>query len=255
MNEVPLILSLETATLGGSVWLGRGDIQLSARMGDPSISQSNTLLRDIDDCLGEAMLSLDHVDLFACAAGPGSFTGLRIGISTLKALAATLERPCVGIPTLAAVAHSAGVSPATLALLPAGRGEVFAQLFSVTKLSQSLIVKALDAPAHLSPDRLIDRYGTFLNLCWAGSGAELHREKIERAAHERSIAVQNWTNDESLNKEISGWQFAREEPNLAGHVAALAKQAYQQGAMRKPEELQAIYVRPSDAELAKLHND
>ncbi|HWN11885.1 MAG TPA: tRNA (adenosine(37)-N6)-threonylcarbamoyltransferase complex dimerization subunit type 1 TsaB [Pyrinomonadaceae bacterium] len=251
MDEVPLILSLETATLGGSVWLGRRDIQLSARKGDPAISQSNTLLRDIDDCLEEAELSLDHVDLFACASGPGSFTGLRIGISTLKALAATLERPCIGIPTLSAVAHSAGISSATVALLPAGRGEVFAQMYSAAKFSGELVVEALDAPAHLSPDKLIDRYQTFPNLRWTGSGAELHREKIERAAQTRSIVFQNVTNDETLKTEFSGWELARQDPNLARHVAALAKQAFQQGLTQRPEELQAIYVRPSDAELAK----
>ncbi len=252
MDEVPLILSLETATLGGSVWLGRGDVELSAREGDPAISQSNTLLRDIDDCLGEAELSLDQVNLFACASGPGSFTGLRIGISTLKALAATLERPCIGIPTLSAVAHSAGVSAATVALLPAGRGEVFAQMFAVAKSAADLVVEALDAPAHLSPDKLIERYGTLAILRWTGSGAELHRERIERAAREGSIAFKDATDDEPLKTEVSGWELVRQSPNLAKHVAALAKQAYQQGITQRPAELQAIYVRPSDAELAKI---
>src|SRR6185295_10462844 len=100
----PLILSLETATMGGSVWLGFGTVELATRIGDPKVSQSATLLQDINDCLDEAGVKLAEVDLFACASGPGSFTGLRIGIATLKALAASLGRPSIGVPTLHAVA-------------------------------------------------------------------------------------------------------------------------------------------------------
>lgn len=251
MADFPLILSLETATLGGSVWLGQGDLQLSARKGNPAISQSNTLLRDIDDCLREAGLSLDQVDLFACASGPGSFTGLRIGISTLKALASTLNRPCLGIPTLDAVAHSAGVSEATVALLPAGRGEVFVQMFSVSEVLSEATVKALDSPAHLSPDKLIERYGAFPNLRWAGSGAQLQSERLERAAGDRGIVFRRLSNAEALKTESPGWELAPEDENLAWHVATLARQAHQRGMMQQPEDLKAIYVRPSDAELAR----
>ena len=128
-----IILSIDTATLGGSVWLGSGTDELAARIGDPQVSQSASLLKDISDSLDQEGLRLADVDLFACASGPGSFTGLRIGLATLKGLAASLERPCVGIPTLHAVAHAAGSSVATVALLPAGRGEVFAQMLSVSK--------------------------------------------------------------------------------------------------------------------------
>ena len=113
-SDDPLILSFETATLGGSVWLGRGALELATTIGDPAVSHSNSLLSDINHCLSDAGVSLEQVDLFACASGPGSFTGLRIGIATLKALAATLHRPCVGMPTLDAVAHAAGVSNAIL---------------------------------------------------------------------------------------------------------------------------------------------
>src|SRR6267154_879592 len=151
--------------MGGSVFVGRGTLQLATRKGDPQVSQSNSLLSDISSSLEEAGLALQDVDLLACASGPGSFTGLRIGIATLKALAATLDRPCAGIPTLQAVAHSAGLSPATVALLPAGRGEVFAQMFSV---SDYQTVTEIDSPAHLSPKRLVEKYGAQMDLIWAG---------------------------------------------------------------------------------------
>src|SRR5215217_6543101 len=114
----PLILSVETATLSGSVALSRGEHLLAAFAGDSGVSHSNTLLNDIDKLLSEARVDLPDIDLFAVATGPGSFTGLRIGIATVKGLAATLERPCAGIPTLQAVALAAGESLRSIALLP-----------------------------------------------------------------------------------------------------------------------------------------
>ena len=131
--SLPLILSVETATLSGSVAVARGQEILGVVSGDSSISHSNTLLGDVDQLLTQTGITLPEIDLFAVATGPGSFTGLRIGIATIKALAATLDRPTAGIPTLAAVALSGGVSAESVALLPAGRGEVFTQLFSVLR--------------------------------------------------------------------------------------------------------------------------
>ena len=248
MNEAPLILSLETATLGGSIFLGRGSTQLAARQGDPQVSQSSSLLSDINDSLEAAAISLREVELFACAAGPGSFTGLRIGISTLKALAVSLKRPCIGIPTLQAIAHAAGPSSATVALLPAGRGEVFAQMFSVAEET----ITELDAAAHLSPQKLMERYGAIKNLRWAGSGAYLQRDFLDTYAQERGIVFADGTIESvSLNgaTDDNTWLLAPKETNLAKHVAALALRLFQTGKTQSPYSLSAIYVRPPDAEL------
>jgi tRNA threonylcarbamoyladenosine biosynthesis protein TsaB len=249
VSATPLILSLETATLGGSVFLGRGSIQLAARSGDPQVSQSSSLLQDISDSLEEADVSLQDVDLFACASGPGSFTGLRIGIATLKALAASIKRPCVGIPTLQAVAHAAGYSSATVAVLPAGRGEVFAQMFSV---SDDEIVTEIDRAAHLSPQNLVERYARFMNLKWAGNGAHLQRELLESIAQEQGIifaADEHEPTNAANERGANVWRLAAKEVNLAKHVAALALHAYEIGKVGLPHSLSAIYVRPSDAEL------
>jgi tRNA threonylcarbamoyladenosine biosynthesis protein TsaB len=243
----PLILSLETATISGSVWLGFGITELATRIGDPKVSQSASLLRDISDCLDEAGVKLTEVDFFACAAGPGSFTGLRIGIATLKALAASLNRPCVGIPTLNAVALAGGPSDATVALLPAGRGEVFAQMFSV---KDDGVVTALDTAAHLTPAKLLERYAGFQQLTWAGSGAHAQRGLIKECARERDIRFfDEVTIAEATDADKNFWYLTPLEPNLAKHVAALALQLFHSGAIQSPDSLSAIYVRPSDAEL------
>jgi tRNA threonylcarbamoyladenosine biosynthesis protein TsaB len=195
--------------------------------GDPAVSHSNTLLADVDKLLARTGVVLTDVDLFAVAAGPGSFTGLRIGIATIKALAVTLNRPCAAVPTLQAVALAGGPSKTTVALLPAGRGEVFAQSYSVSADA----VMALDEPAHISPQKMIDKYGSLETALWCGEGAIAQRELIENSAAGRQ------------------WQIAPRTDNLARYVATLALMNFQRDELIAPDALQAIYVRPSDAEL------
>ena len=227
MPVEPLILAVETATLSGSLALARGDDFVASVSGDPAVSHSNTLLADLDKLLSETAFKLGDIDLFAVAAGPGSFTGLRIGIATVKALAATLARPCAAVPTLHAVALAGGASENSVALLPAGRGEVFAQLFSVSADA----VTALDEPSHISPQKMIDKYGSLETALWCGEGALAQRELIESSAAEKH------------------WRIAARTENLGPYVAALALRNFRQDLLVAPDALQAIYVRPSDAEL------
>jgi tRNA threonylcarbamoyladenosine biosynthesis protein TsaB len=235
----PLILSIETATLAGSISLSRGIKVLATTSGDPQISHSNTLLADIDQLLQQANVNLHDVECFAVATGPGSFTGLRIGLATVKALAETLGKPCLGIPTLAAIAHSAGLSERTLAMLPAGRGEVFAQSFSVKNDGR---VSELDEAVHLPPLRALDRYEQETNLLLAGDGVRAHLDKFEEWAGEHGRVVNEPT-------AASGWRFFVEEINLSTHVAILASAKVDKNDLDQPNALQAIYVRPSDAEI------
>jgi tRNA threonylcarbamoyladenosine biosynthesis protein TsaB len=224
----PLILSIETATLSGSVAIARGEQVLGVISGDPQVSHSNTLLSDVDKLLTQTQITLPEIDLFAVATGPGSFTGLRIGIATIKALAATLEKPIAAIPTLAAVALSGDESAESVALLPAGRGELFTQLFSVMGPD---VVEALDEAAHIPPARLFERYGDLETVTWCGEGAIVNRELIESKANGRD------------------WKIAPQTNELATHVARLALARFQRNEFDNPFAVRAIYVRPADAQL------
>ena len=235
MESHPLILGLETATLAGSVSLVQGEHVRATRLGDPETSHSNTLLRDIEGVLEDANVSIHDVGLFAAAVGPGSFTGLRIGLATAKALAATLNKPCIGISTLHAVARAAGASRSTVTLLPAGRGELFAQLLSV---SQEGEVTELDAPMHLPPENVIERYVSLPVLIWAGEGVERYIDLIKRSEPRFQIG-----------NEPQGWTIAPAEKNLAQYVALCSLGPYEAGEISTPESLKALYVRPSDAEI------
>jgi tRNA threonylcarbamoyladenosine biosynthesis protein TsaB len=200
------------------------------------------LLSDINRALAASRTKLGDIELFAVASGPGSFTGLRIGIASIKALAATFERPCAGVPTLEAVAHAAGLSELTVALLPAGRGELFAQIFSVSAVG----VTELDSVAHISPAKVLEKYGTLANICWSGEGAHLYRDQIHKWAERKGHEL---IDSEANPNAGQGWLIAPKQPNLAQHVASLALTRFQEDELDTPQTLRAIYVRPSDAEL------
>ena len=233
--------------MGGSVCLLRGNTLLTTRVGDPSISHSNSLLKDINDSLRGTGVSLNDLDLLAAANGPGSFTGLRIGLATVKALASTLQIPCVGIPTLHAVAYAAGSSPATVALLPAGRGEVFSQLLAV---SADGSVTPLDEPAHLPPQQVLEKYLKVEKLKWAGAGAHRYREILHTYAHQQGIDFYDQIKETEV--PVRGWVVAQLENNLSQAIAILALQKLENNEVADPLSLTAIYVRPSDAELKCL---
>ncbi len=237
----------------GSICLARGNKVIAARTGDANVSHSEYLLQQIEELLAEANASLHDIELFAAAAGPGSFTGLRIGLATVKAFAAMLKRPCVGLQTLYAVAHAAGCSKRTVAMIPAGRGEVFWQLFET---SERGIVRALSKAGHIKPQDLIEQLAASRALVWAGDGARLYAEQITERARQENITLladedafrQNASGKIIVDKEHT-WRLAAPVTNLAEHVSALALERYRSGDHCDAKDLQAIYVRLSDAEI------
>lgn len=245
-EEMLLILSLETATRAGSVAISRGDVLLAASAGSAQVSHSTHLLDHLKRVLDEAGVALSEIDLFAVAIGPGSFTGLRIGLATVKSFAATLGRKCAGIPTLHAIAHAAGESRCTVALLPAGRGEVFAQQLSV---SDAGVVQPLDAATHQAPQRLLDSVAQIRNLKWAGEGAEAHAEEIKARALSEGIAF--GVGDSQTMMSSNEWVLVNHKDVLAVSVAKLALEHVRSGDTLLPQDIHAIYVRPSDAEVSR----
>jgi tRNA threonylcarbamoyladenosine biosynthesis protein TsaB len=251
-RATPIILAIETATRAGSVAISRGEEILASTTGDASSSHSTDLIENIDRILRDGSLELRDVDLFAAAIGPGSFTGLRIGLATVKSLAVATNKKCVGVSTLAAVAHAAGDSERTVALLPAGRGEVFAQMFSVIGGE----VSSFDQAMHISPQTLLSKYGGYDKIKWAGEGAHAQLELLRAEAQRRGMPF-------NVSTEADGWSVAPNNekiaesvaPNnekIAESVALLGLTACRAGLITEAQELHADYVRPSDAEL-KVH--
>jgi tRNA threonylcarbamoyladenosine biosynthesis protein TsaB len=210
---------------------------------------SARVLQDIDDALTTAGVKLGDVELFAVAVGPGSFTGLRSGIATVKAFAATLGRPVAGVPTLHAVASACVAGGRVLASMPAGRGEVFAQLLT---FEGDGMITELSEPFHLSPAALLEKAAQWGgDLTWAGAGAHAHAAAIREFAENNKIV---WRDEVVLEDESNGetgarWTLAPLVESYAERIAALALINYRQGSTSDAEDLSALYVRLSDAEL------
>jgi tRNA threonylcarbamoyladenosine biosynthesis protein TsaB len=239
-----LTLSVETATERRSVAVLRGAGVLSLCERELRDGGGAAVLADIDRALSEASVRVSDVELFAAATGPGSFTGLRAGLATVKALAATLGRPVVGVPTLQAVAHAARPARVLCALLPAGRGEVFAQALRVTPGGG---VEELSAPEHVQPARLLERMSGG-GVKFAGGGAHKFEELLRGRAGALGLkfSVLASASEEPLEDE---WALAPRAASLAADVGALALSRYEAGERGGADELRAMYVRPSDAEL------
>lgn len=236
---------METATERRSVAVLRGGSLLSLCERELRDGGGAAVLADIDQALAEASVRVADVELFAAASGPGSFTGLRAGLATVKALAATLGRPVVGVPTLHAVARAARPARRLCALLPAGRGEVFAQLLRVTHEG---LVEELGAAEHVPPARLLERMSGEGGLKFAGGGAYKFEELLKECAGAAGFKFRVLTGEgeEALEDE---WALAPRVESLAAYVGALALSRYEAGGRGGADELRAIYVRPSDAEL------
>lgn len=243
-KQEPLILAIETATRAGSVSLAAGKRTLRSVTGDAAVSHSTNLIEQIDELLRTEGLRLDDIDLFATAVGPGSFTGLRIGLATVKAFATCLDRMCIGVSTLAAIAHDAGPSLLTVAMLPAGRGESFVQLFRVSERSE---VESLDRAAHLSPEMILEKYRHQRFLKWAGQGAQVQAQTLKAWAESNGIPFVE-SNQKLLARTRDQWTLVMPGERLAESVSALALREHELGNTISPDELRAVYVRPSDAE-------
>lgn len=123
------ILALETSALTASVAVlsgGRVAAEISLTTG---LTHSQTLMPMVDFCLNWAKLAPADIGLYAVTSGPGSFTGLRIGVAAAKALAYACGKKCVGVPTLLALAHNIAGDGLIAPIMDARRGQVYCALY------------------------------------------------------------------------------------------------------------------------------
>lgn len=144
-------LGIDTATAIASVGLVTDNTALVQRRPMAS-SHARTLLPLIDEVLEQASTPLASIDLLAVSIGPGSFTGLRIGLAVAKGLALAAGLPLVGVPTLAAYATALGPrAGAVWPVLDARKGEVYAGGY---RWRDEVTLDEITAPAALSPAAL-----------------------------------------------------------------------------------------------------
>ena len=126
------ILSFESSAASASVALTDGETLVAQSFQNCGLTHSRTLLPMAEALLAGCGIPAAAVDGFAVAAGPGSFTGIRIGVATVKGLAFGLERPCVGVSTLEAMARGLeGLDGNICCVMDARRGQVYNARFTL----------------------------------------------------------------------------------------------------------------------------
>ena len=127
-----LILALDSTAQTATVSVCDDEKLLSCHVLQNGNTHSETLLPMVQSALRSLSLTVNDIGLFACSAGPGSFTGVRIGVSTVKGLAFGKNVPCIGVSTLEALAYNLiGSDGLVCPLMDARRAQVYTALFSV----------------------------------------------------------------------------------------------------------------------------
>jgi tRNA threonylcarbamoyladenosine biosynthesis protein TsaB len=232
-----LVLALDTTTRAGSVAIVENDRIVDERGGDAARTHAERLPGEIAELVGRYGIALSNVDLFAVASGPGSFTGLRIGIATIQGLAFVSGRRVVGVPALEALAQLASRDVAAgahvAAWMDAHRRETFAALYRVTPspLFDPDRLVAVEGPSVGEPSTTLGRWTDRLpGTTFIGDGAMLFKDVIGRHA--------------SVSRIMAA-------PLLAGAIGRLAVHRARRGEAVDPAALQPLYVRRPDAEIAR----
>lgn len=189
---------------------------------DNKKTHSEMLAPMVDDCLVRAGLRVQDIDLFCCAIGPGSFTGLRIGTSMVKAFAHASAKPAIGVNTLDALAQNMdGTDELVCPVIDARRGDVYTASYKNGKRITDYRALQLDDVL----DELEGRRVVFL-----GDAAINYKEKILRAST-------------GFRTAHSGIILQR-----AGSVGLSAFALYKDGVNETAYELEPFYLRETQAE-------
>ena len=217
-----LVLAIDTSGRLGSIALAHGHedgscdvIEVVPLAGGTFSAQ---LVPQVAAFLSKHGFTKYHIDAFAVASGPGSFTGLRVGLAAVKALAEILGKPIAAVSLLEGLALAGVAEGKVCAALDAGRGEVYSGEYEL-----------------------------------AGDSAQVLREKL-LTREEFVAAARGWqivTPDAGLvaTAETAGLSAMLVEPLSAGAVARLGWRKLRRGQAVSPEQLEANYIRRSDAEI------
>jgi tRNA threonylcarbamoyladenosine biosynthesis protein TsaB len=223
-----IVLSLDTTGRAGSAAIVRDGLMLAEVSGDPTATHGQRLPGELMRLFDRAGIALASVDLLAVAAGPGSFTGIRIGIAAMQGLAMATGKPIVPVSTLEALARGADDDGRLVApWVDAQRGEVFAAVY------ESGGRAPIAEPTALSPGATLTSLGRVAagrRLRFVGDGAVRYAEVIAAALGA----------DADVDPVV---------PRLAASIALIAAEAPERAVA--PHAVAPVYVRRPDAELAR----
>jgi len=223
----PRILAVDTNSPAGSAALLEGEELLGEINWNSPQTHSERLLAAVDFLLTAQKWTPDDLDGFALAAGPGSFTGIRIGMSTVKALALAADKPVAPVSNLSALAFKLR-RPAGRLLCPlidARKQEVYSGLFEYRDRNLRELVPQGVYP----PDALFARLPAHRVIHFLGTGTTVFRGKIQQYFRDKA-------------------RFPQRTPFIAYEVGLLGRELLARGGGIDCRDLEPLYIRKSQAE-------
>lgn len=224
-----LILAIDTSSSTATTALTQDGRLLAEYIQSSGKEHSKRLMLMVDELLSSCNKKPEDIDLYACAAGPGSFTGLRIGASVIKAMAQVFDKPVAGVPTLDALAYNLyNFNGFVCPMIDAQRGAVYSALYKwekgkLIKLEDYRVIDAKELVRKLEEQNE--------DVAILGDGVEIAMEHVDKA----------------LNK-ISPVPSAHMQPRAAS-VAAVALEMYNNGKAESCYSFKPSYIRKSQAEV------
>ncbi|HDD35547.1 MAG TPA: tRNA (adenosine(37)-N6)-threonylcarbamoyltransferase complex dimerization subunit type 1 TsaB [Candidatus Desulfofervidus auxilii] len=222
------ILTIDTSTSVGNVALIentqlKGEITLNL-----PLTHNQRLIMSLEVLLNCMRCSISEIDLIAVIKGPGSFTGLRIGVATAKGLAFALNKPIVGVNSLDALAFNFSSTPYLICpMLDAKKNQIFTAIYEVKKDE----IKRISPYQSVFPEILLK--GLRRKTIFVGTGVFIYEELIKKRLKRKAI--------------FPPIHLHRIHPET---IAYLATKAIKEGENTDPIQLVPFYIRPSDAELS-----
>lgn len=239
-----VVLALDTTSEAGGAAVYRGDECLGIALNQgPADRYSVTLFELVERALSDAKLSFRQIDLFAVVKGPGSFTGIRVGMAAARAWAKAFDKPLQAVTLLEAMVQQA--HPSTdwaVPILDARRGEFFLGFFRrSTSSDPNSPYEAAGEGQIVRPDHL---EGLLKTLAQGGQCRTFSHGTI--ACLTRAHDLKAGALREGLGQSVSWIELPGA---LLEAIARVALRAHESGEASPPEELDAYYIRRSDAEM------
>lgn len=223
------VLAVDTSASVAAVAVMENDRLLGEFSINHKKTHSQKLMPMIKELLAGLELTPGDMDLFAASGGPGSFTGLRIGVTTVKAMAYAVQKPVISVPTLDALAYNIPFTDSMVCpMMDARNNQVFTALYSREENKQKKITEYLGIPV---PELIQLIKGKNRKVLFLGDGVEIHRDFLQQ----------------ELNDNC---EFAPGCMNLqkASSVAQLALMRAAEGSLENCFDMVPFYLRKSQAE-------
>ncbi len=224
------ILSIDTSSNLCAVAVLEDFNLLKENILDDTKNHSEKIMPVIAQTLEETNLKLADIDLIVCDKGPGSFTGIRIGVATVMSFVDSLKIPCIGISSLEALMYNVLLEKSSsnyiCSLIDAKNGNVYFELYSAAQGNSVLSAECKNI------NELVDILKNFSNICFVGDGSVIYQDLLVANSENATFSSDNTISSYSLG------------------VAGL--NAYNSG---RKDDILPLYLRKSQAERAKEQID